>query len=430
MNLKVVDFLVLIFCNLPLVYFLVWLRKSKGIDQGEQILVTLLWLVHLGFSFFYASYILHNGGDSLRFWQLTADTSQHAQNWMGYFGINTFFIQWLNYIPSKLLGFSYWSGTFVYSTFSFMGVVLLFLSFRFLILERIGMLAFPKLLYLPLFLPGLHFWTAGVSKENLLFLGLSMLFYSLTMPGTTMILGLIGWIICLFVRPVVGIFFIPVLVWLLLPVLKKSLSKSVILIVILVILFFQAINQFLLYLHLESFSQDSFKAFSTNQLYYLNSFNASTAIPMVEMNSMERLFAVIFRPLLWESWDFYSVIIAIENTWLMLITLLALFLYSYRVYRVLIIYFSKFSPARRRGGMGGTRLQIIPWYVVLRNTPFPIPFSAKYYSIIAVGMFLLFTFTLNNFGLFYRMKSIWMPFLQFSILWLICSSTAYLKRSP
>ncbi|WPR76866.1 hypothetical protein [Algoriphagus sp. NG3] len=430
MNLKVVDFLVLVFCNLPVMYFLDRLWRKKDYDQVEQTLVTLLWIVHLGFSFFYASYILQNGGDSLGFWQLTADTSQHAQGWMDYFGINTFFIQWLNYVPGKLLGLSYWSGTFIYCTFSFGGLVLLFLSFRFLILQRTGMLAFPKLLYLPLFLPGLHFWTAGVSKENLLFLGLCMLFYSLTRYGISMILGVTGWIICLLIRPFVGFFFIPLLIWLLLPLIRGSLIKSLILIVLLIILLFQASNQFLLYLHLESFSLDGLAAFSATQLNFLDSFQANSTLPMGEMDSMERWVAVVFRPLLWESWDFYSVILALENTWLILIILVALLLYSCSVFHLFKNCFSKYRPSCQRGV--GTIAWILnfPWRDALCNIRFHIPFLAKYYSIVAVGMFLLFTFTLNNFGLFYRMKSIWMPFLQFSILWLICFSSANLKRSP
>ncbi len=430
MNLKVVDFLVLVFCNLPIMYFLDRLWRNKDYDQVEQTLVTLLWIVHLGFSFFYASYILQNGGDSLGFWQLTADTSQHAQGWMDYFGINTFFIQWLNYIPSKLLGLSYLSGTFIYSTLSYGALVLLFLSFRFFILQRIDMLSFPKLLYLPLFLPGLHFWTAGVSKENLLFLGLSMLFYALTRPGTSIFLGLIGWVICLFIRPFVGIFFIPVLIWLLLPLLKKMPIKSLILIVLIIILLFQASNQFLLYLHLESFSLDGLAAFSTTQLNFLDSFQANSTLPMGEMDSIERWVAVVFRPLLWESWDFYSVILALENTWLILIILVAILLYSCRLFHMFKICFSKYGHSCQRGGRTIARILNFPWRDVLRSIRFHIPFLAKYYSIVAVGMFLLFTFTLNNFGLFYRMKSIWMPFLQFSILWLICFSSADLKRSP
>lgn len=393
MRLEGMDYLVLALCNLPILYFLGTIWKNEGYHQLERILLMLLWMVHFTFSIFFANYILQRGGDSLGLWKLTADTSQYSQSWMGYFGVNTFFIQWINYLPSKVLGLSYWSGTFIYSTLSFAGLVLLFFSFRHFIHKHKDSLSFPFILYLPLFLPGLHFWTGGVTKECLLLLGLSLLFYSFSRVGQRGFPGILGWAICLMIRPFVGMLFLPLLGWLLVPFFKNSLIKSLALLVGLGWLFFRAGQQFLVYLHLEEFSWESLMALSKKQLGFLSSFQSNTSVPMVEMDFWERWMAVLFRPFIWESWDFYSLVFAVENVWLFLIIIVSLFL-------------------------------------LIRIKSFHVPFLAKYYLVIVFGMFLVFTFTLNNFGLFYRMKSIWMPFLQFPMLWLICSAGPHLKQSP
>ncbi|UZD23895.1 hypothetical protein [Algoriphagus halophytocola] len=393
MSLKGMDYLVLALCNLPVLYFLRSCWANKAYTLNERILLVLLWLVHLTFSGVFASYILERGGDSHGLWHLTADTSQYAQDWMGYFGINTFFVQWLNYFPSKILGLSYWSGTFIYSTLSFGAIALLFFSFRQLIQQNKESLSLRYLLYLPLFLPGLHFWTAGVTKECLLLLGLALLFYAFGSQKFKGLPGILGWAICLLTRPLVGIFFLPLLIWLLYPFFKKSLTKTMLVLFGLGYLLFKAIRQFLAYLHLDELSWESLMLLSKNQFGFLDSFQSSTAVPMTDMNLSERMVAVFFRPFIWETWDFYSLIFALENTWFMLIMLVALL-------------------------------------VIIWRKSFNIPFIAKYYLIIAFGMFLVFTFTLNNFGLFYRMKSIWLPFLQFPMLWLICKAYPHLKKSP
>ena len=149
------------------------------------------------------------------------------------------------------------------------------------------------------------------------------------------------------------------------------------------LILFKAGQHFLAYLHLEDISWQKLRNLSDIQLDFLTGLNAHTEIPMEGMNSLERLFAVTFRPLIWESWDFLSLIFALENSWLLLILIL---------------------------GIG------FSWRKAVQ-----MPLSIKYYTITAFAMFLIFTFTLNNMGLFYRMKSIWLPFVHFTFLWLICS---------
>lgn len=393
MKLEKVDLLLWAVCNLPIIFILGKSWKNKKYPWDELLVLCLLWLKHQIASFFFASYILTKGGDSPRLWYLTADTSQYANTWIEHFGISTFFIQWVNYIPSKLFNFSYWSGTIIYATISYGALVLIFFGFRELYQRYRRDYVNPFILYLPLFLPGLHFWTAGVTKESLLLLGLASMFYSYCGITPKIFLGVTGWILCLMTKPLVGLFFLPLLLWSLIPFFKQSWFLALTLFTTLSWLLFKASRQFISYLHLENFSWEGLMIFSQSQLVFLNSYQADTAVAMMEMNYLERWIAVLFRPFLWEVWDFYSFIYALENTWFLLLVSASI-------------------------------------VVLITSWRFHLPFLAKYYLIIALGMILVFTFTLNNFGLFYRMKSVWMPFLQFPLLWLICNAGLQFKQSP
>jgi hypothetical protein len=385
MKFEFLDYIIFGLCNLIVVGFLIVRFKDRRYEKLEKLIVTFLWVTHFIFSFVFADYIIRNGGDSIRYWEITADASQYASTWMGYFGVNTFFIQWLNYIPYKVFGLSYLSGTMIYATLSYAGLVLFFEGIRDLISTQKESLAYPQFLYLPLFLPGLHFWTSGVSKESLLFLGLTLMFYSFSKKKQVLVPALLGWALCLLVRPFVGFVFLPILIYFLLSYLRKrSFVFRFRVIVLMALLLFKAGQHFLAYMHLEEISWDRIRNLSDAQFGFLTDFDANTEILMRELNFLERWIAVSFRPFIWESWDFNSLIFALENAWLFLIMVLGISL---------------------------------GW-----KKSFQIPLSVKYYAIIASGMFLVFTFTLNNMGLFYRMKSIWLPFLHITFLWLICAS--------
>lgn len=390
MSFEVSDYSIFILCNLIVFGFLIFRAKDPSYQKIEKLILFSLWLIHFIFSFVFALYILKNGGDSLRYWTITADSSQYASSWTDYFGINTFFIQWLNYLPYKVLGLSYLSGSMIYSVLSYAGLVLVFESLRYLIHSHKDFLNYPTLLYLPLFLPGLHFWTAGVSKEALLFLGLGILFYSFTIPKNHLYLALLGWTLCLLIRPFIGFVFLPILIYKLFTYLKnRSFVLRLRVLVLMLLVLFKAGQHFIAYMQLEEITWDRLSSLSNTQLGFLTEFNAKTEIVMLELNFLERWWAVSFRPYIWESWDIYSLIFALENTWLLLIMVIAM--------------------------------------VYVRRKSVQIPNSIKYNAIIAFGMFLIFTFTLNNMGLFYRMKSIWLPFLHITFLWLICTSSPRLE---
>lgn len=340
-----------------------------------------LGIYHFGFSLFYHLYLNLNGGDAIRYWEVNADLSQYAQSWMGYFGFSTFFIQWLNYIPSKVLDLSFLAGNLGYAFFSFVGFVFgVLLTER--LFERDGKKSWVSLIpYLIWWFPGLHFWTAGVSKESLLFLGLMGLAYFSISKDRKSYFSLFFWLLIFLVKPLIGllvVFLILILFW------RQSGNQKALglgLIVGLLPVLFLGASWLWAYSHLEALSISELLRFSQEQLNFLSTFEAETEIPMVEYSWFGRFISVLFRPFIWEVWNWYSLIFALENALHLVLFIAAIFL--------------SFS-----------RLKLLP-------------FPLTYFLLLTLFMFFLYSMTLNNYGLFYRMKSVWLPFLYISFLWLI-----------
>jgi hypothetical protein len=382
--------------------------NSWKIGKQEKLVLFILWLYHLGFSLYFHSYILDNGGDSIRYWNITADLSQKANTWMEHFGFSTFFIQWLNYLPAKILGIDFFTGNLIYGLLSYIGISLVALR----IWDYSEKFTFSKwakfVLILPLFFPNLHFWTAGVGKESVLWLGMALVFFSLGSLNKNWVLALLGVLICTLVRPVYGLL-------LLLPfgiipfrskkisLLGKAVSGSLI-----GLAGYLVLEKVIRMSHLSDFSQEGLNQYRKGQYEFLSRYGAGSELPMESYSWAERLWAVLFRPFWGEVWDLNSLVLAFENSISLLLILLL----------VLSIRYATGAQARR------------DIYTILRKGKENSPAELVWFSIVAIGMMFIIAVSANNMGLMVRLKSVWMPFLQMTGLWLICGKILGSRGGP
>lgn len=358
-----------------------WFKPQSIQDVFLRLQFFPLLGYHLAVTIYFHYYMRISGGDAIRYWEITADGSQYAKSWMHYFGYSTFFIQWLNFIPSKLLGLSFLIGNLIYGFFSFVAITLG------LVLTRSF---FPKsksstwqsiLPFIIWWFPGLHFWTAGVGKESLLFLGLILTIWSLSSTKVSYLLLILGIAILILVRPFWGILVLLPTALMAFIKTRKQLIPTIALVLFSVWSCWFGARWIWERAHLEDFSLAAIQKFSNEQLAFLATFKANSALPMQEMNFWERLLAVSFRPFLWEVWSVQSLIYAFENL----------------VFLILIL--------------------VIPFAIRLRKIQFR--WEAVSVLLIILLVWLSFSMTLDNYGVFYRMKSIWLPPLYIVLLWLI-----------
>ena len=275
--------------------------------------IRFLFFYHLAFALVFTWYLNQYGGDAIRYWNLTAETGHHPESWSDHFGTRSYFIQWLNYLPAKLLGLPFWIGNVLYALASFWALKILFS----LLLKTIPLgkshsgLA---LLYLVFLLPNLHFWTAGIGKESLSLLGLAFFLRGTVDLKKGWYWLALGVFLSYLVRPLQG----AVLLGIALPVvwLDKGLvfRLKLWLIPVMVVIAWYMV-QFLLYItHMDGIAPSEIVGFSEEQFRFLDQFAAGSAIPMGDYPWWRKFWTLFFRPFWGEGNSFWQWMAILENS--------------------------------------------------------------------------------------------------------------------
>ena len=350
-----------------------------------QCVVWSLWVYHVAFSLLFYIYIQKYGGDAFAYWTLTADVSQEADTWMSYWGYRTFFIQWLNYIPSKVLGLGFLTGCMLYANLSFFGFRELLVTLKKQVPFN-GENGWGRGWGILLFLPGLHFWTAGVGKECLLWLGTIWTLRGIVDLRSKGYMTLIGVTLSFLVRPINGVILLFMVCLFVLAHQQITYRMKLPMLTILLVILGLFVIKIQQYTGMDKLTWAAVVEFSDNQLSFLSGFNAGSELPMKEYSWPERFFTVLFRPLWFENQNPWIWTTAIENIFLLFLIL---------------------------GGLIGYLIKRKLWLSPVLS------FGMAY----ALGLMGVYALTLNNLGIMVRMKSICMIFILMAvwpgIYWLV-----------
>ncbi len=348
-----------------------------------------IFIYHIIFVVVYYFFVSIHGGDAQAYWELSIINYRPAEAWMDYFEYGNFFMQWLNYVPSKVLGIPYFVGNLFYGLLGGLGFVMLFrLGLRHWGWDKASPLLNSWVLLL--FLPNLHFWTAGVGKETLLWIGMIGCFWGLCLFSRYGYLWALGIFISFMVRPINGLLLLIIsFVWILFTIreLKHKLALGAVFLGLGLI----AVKTLLRQTHIPFPSPENLSAFFASQQEFLQGFNAGSYIPMQGLSFPERLFAVMFRPLMWEVSGFWQWAAAIENTFFLLLMATALLFWLRRP------FWPPFPPFLIAG-------MVLGWVFIC-----------------------IYAFSLNNLGIFMRMKSIFALFFYWGA-WQILKEKVLLNR--
>jgi hypothetical protein len=285
--------------------------KREELPVFYRRIAWILFAYHLLFSLIFHRYILQHGGDSVGYWYLHADDSQGASTWMEHWGLGTFFVQWLNYLPSRLMGLSYGSGNLLYACISFLG---------FLKVIQLGYGAWGMQTDSPwkrtwvalLFLPNIHFWTAGVGKEALLWVGLvyALVFFQ---EFRRYHYGSLGLLLSFAVRPLNGAILLLLLGARLITTKTAQLSGKWVWVGLLVLLLLGAGYRLLYQTHMPGLTVSALDAFSRGQFAFLEGFHAGSEIPMATYSWPRRIWTIIFLPLDGGNGSIWHIAATVEN---------------------------------------------------------------------------------------------------------------------
>jgi len=285
------------------------LQSDIRLRQSEIFLL----FYHLTFAGIFTWYIQLHGGDAKGYWELSVETVQDPQRWMGHWGTRSYFIQWLNYIPAKVLGLPFWLGNVLYALASFWAIKELWRMVRGYF-PRVHETWLYGLLCLIFLLPNLHFWSSGIGKESLSLVGLVLFMKGAVQLKKSWWYLLFGIGLSYMVRPLQGgillAFALPVL-WLEkgFPTRLKWAGTAGIVVLGLLVL------RFLLYItHIDTLNPDGIAQFSEGQFEFLEGFGAGSAVAMGEYSWGMKLWTLFFRPFIGEASGFWQWAAALENS--------------------------------------------------------------------------------------------------------------------
>lgn len=161
-----------------------YLVQRKSLISGEYFVngklnehyFDILFGVHLFFGFVYLLYAYATRSDSGEYYRITVQT----KTWSELFQTGTFFIRFLCYPLSNILGLSYNSVMFIFAFLGFEGILLFYLAARENINKVVIVFGGMTLLEILFIFPNCHFWSASLGKGSIMTFAIGLTFYGLS----------------------------------------------------------------------------------------------------------------------------------------------------------------------------------------------------------------------------------------------------------
>lgn len=356
--------------------FLFLISFKAKISPNNYSTLKLLFVFHLVFGIYYCFFVL---GDSVGYWRQAKLMSYTDFIYSFKDEQGTYFIYALNYIPSNILGLSYFTGTIMYSIIGFIGLTFFYLT----ALDNIpnnpkyrGYFLFPLLF----FLPNLHFWSCAVGKDTILFFCIGMFVYGLMNPIKRIAYIILALTLSYFVRPHITLFMLIGFGFAFVMNKNKSFFQRILFFSIMVTIAVAIFPLVLKFAKIEEATLDNFNSFALNKASLLSKSHTGSAIDVSAYPLPIKIFTFLFRPFFFDINSIPSLLASIENALLLILSI-----------------------------------------SVLRNKPLE---SFKKAPFVIQGMiyFLLigtlaFSQSLGNLGIMIRMRNMFLPGLIIFLLW-------------
>jgi hypothetical protein len=268
-----------------------------------------LFFYHFGFSCLFPLI----PGDSLGYWNFgLQQITTHSDKMTDYFGVGTIFLLFLDFIPVKVLGLSFFTGNFLYGVLGFMGLRYLSRLLGEELRFNVRLFGLPVIPYL-FYLPNLNFWTAGVGKDTLCFYGIALFLFSLRASTLQILWLFLSFCLVYCVRPHVGMMMIAgtgagILF-------SKSVRRIYKFMVPFVVggIFLLLYKQVAAFLRIDDLSTKSLTYIASNTATVLRQFNSGSSIDISSYPMPLRIFTYLYRPLFFDVHNFITLFSSLEN---------------------------------------------------------------------------------------------------------------------
>jgi hypothetical protein len=315
----------LIFCLFVLVFGYRFIYKFKTLNLYDRKLLKRLFIYHLIVGIGFYLFIINSGGDATNYWFKTYGFRFYEFNDVMAeisSGSATGYVLLLNYIPAKVLGLSFLSGSILYTILGFCGFVYFYMIlkskvFNIYALNRVKILGLPIFPGL-LFLPNLHFWSSGVGKDTILFFCIALFFYSSLRISKRFVGISISLILSFLIRPHITLFmFMAVGLGVAFDG-KLKFYQKVFITLISVVVFISAVNYILNFVQLENLDAESVERYSDTMSGNLQNERTTSSVDTSSFPYPLKIFTFLFRPLFFDASGVLGIVSSVENLILLL----------------------------------------------------------------------------------------------------------------
>lgn len=297
----------------------------RSLDKRDHRFLNKLFAFHILISLAFAFLVSQNGGDAQLYWSFPKDNSWADIMDVVQRGSASGIIYSINYIPSKILDLSFYTGNICYGLLGHLGFVYFYMLLKSLFGDTKklhGIKAFRIPIY-PLiwFLPNLHFWSSGIGKDTILFFCIALFIYSIQKLKTRWLGLLLSVILSLAIRPHM-IFFLIFSFGLanLLDHRMKGYTK-ILLFGIFIITFIYIFNFVIDFIQLESLDSAAVEEYARTKASKLNQADSSSGVDISAYPYPLKVFTFLYRPLFFDINGLLAVLASFENFFLLLVTI-------------------------------------------------------------------------------------------------------------
>lgn len=354
--------------------------KILSISEKDIIRLRWLWAYHLLFGIAFYFYTSSQGGsDSLNYWNGAKHISgnQVLQSLIVNRGTTAMFA--FNYIPSSLLDLSFFTGTILYCFVGFMGLNFFyklcidFVPYNYKIK---GVFLFPAILYFP----NLHFWSVSIGKDTISFFCIGLFAFALLNLKKRILLIILSLLLTFIARPHIALFLVLAFSMAYLLNSKMAMFKRVFLFFVLLGISFAMLPSVMEYSQMKELSIESYGQFSEKKIANLTRSHTGSKVAISSYPLPIKIFTFLYRPTIIDIDSALSLLAAIENIILLILSVIVL----------------KRNPVE-----------------TFRKAPFII----KGLLIFLVIGTIAFSLSLGNMGIMLRMRNMFLPGMLIFICW-------------
>lgn len=361
-------------------------KLFKKLDKKDYALLNKIFIYHFLIAVVFSFYILYFGGDAIHYWETPKELTIEELVFLAIYGKSgTVSIAIFNYLPSRILGLSFFTGNMMYALLGYLGFIYFLILLKSSVqkpddLKKIkiaGISVFPLLF----FLPNLHFWSSGIGKDSILFLMILMFMYGLRFKRKTLIF--ISLLFTGIIRPHITLFLLLSFAFAFLLDKKLKGYQKFLLFTFFILGFLLSFNYVAQFVNLGSLDSESIDQFVTTRSESLNTDRSSSGVDISGYPYLIKVFTFLFRPLFFDINNIIAIIASFENLFLLIL--------AYRVFKNKIFLTIKKSSYLIKGMF---------FYCILGSATFPL--------------------ILGNLGIMLRQKNMFTP-----IFLIVCLSILY-----